>query len=250
MKFTADQIASYKTNGYLILNDLMPAAMRDEVMANASRLAAAATFAEDTPIVKWDQRVVAGEVKLKPEDRELGVFKLHHPYKHDAWFRDLLNRMPELPGVRQLLGNDLYCITQQLVMKPSGHGQWQPYHQDAFYFEYTPSDGCASWTALDAATVANGCLWIRPGSHLGPILNHDVPKDVNNLNKGFLEAEGIARDSGIPVELPAGSAVLFHNKLLHMSGPNNSPQRRRALVTHYASTHWTYTGDIPTERIA
>lgn len=245
MKLTKTQIDSYQAEGFLILTDLMPAPLRAEILDNASRLVAAAAYAEDTPAVKWDQRIVAGEVKLAEQDRELGVFKLHHPYQHDAYFKDLLKRMPELSLVRQLIGNDLKCITQQLIMKPSGHGQWQPYHQDAFYFDYMPQDGCAVWTALDAATVANGCLWIIPGSHRGNVLDHQVPQDVTNLNKGFLEAQGIARDSGIPVELGTGSAVLFHNKLLHMSGPNKSPHRRRALVTHYASQHWTYRGEFP-----
>lgn len=249
MQLSATQLQQYEKQGFLILGDLMPAPLRTEILDNASRLAAAATYLVDNDIVKWDQRVKAGEVVLRPEDRELGVFKLHHPYRHDTYFHGLLSRMPELPLARQLLGPELMCITQQLIMKPAGHGQWQPYHQDAYYFEYEPTDGCAVWTALDAATIENGCLWVVPGSHLGPVLPHEKP-DVANINAGFLEAQGFDKDRGIPVELPSGAAVLFHNKLLHMSGPNRSAHRRRALVTHYANANWTYRGDFQFWRIA
>src|SRR5262249_5201723 len=43
-------------------------------------------------------------------------------------------------------------------------------------------------------------------------------------------------EDAIPVELPAGAAVLFHGYLLHRSLPNTGQHgMRRALVNHYMS---------------
>ncbi|MCZ7648623.1 MAG: phytanoyl-CoA dioxygenase family protein [Planctomycetota bacterium] len=235
MRLNEAQIAHYREHGYLILPDLVDAALRAELFGNISRVVAECPYGQDNGIVCWDKQIVDGVVKLSDADRELGVFKLHHPWKKDRYFRELLQRMPELEAVEQLLGGDLKAIAQQIVMKPPGHGQWQPYHQDGYYFNYEPSEGAAVWVALDEATVENGCLWIVPGSHQRAIVPHRKPADVEHINNGFLEAEGVRRDEGIPVTLPAGAAVVFHNRLLHMSGPNKSAFRRRGLVTHYAS---------------
>lgn len=232
------QLEQYQRDGFLILSDLLSPEFVREVCAETSRMIAACPYGQDQKGVCWDRQIKEGVVKLSEADRELGVFKLHHSYKHDAYFRALLDRMPELDLVEELLGPDLKAYAQQLVMKPPHHGQWQPYHQDGWYFNYAPSEGVAVWIALDDATVENGCLWVIPGSHHGPLVNHHVPKDVNHLNAGFLEAEGTKRDEGLAVPLPAGSAVLFHNRLFHMSGPNKTAFRRRALVTHYASAQW------------
>lgn len=43
-------------------------------------------------------------------------------------------------------------------------------HQDATFLYTTPRQSCLGlWLALDDATVENGCLWIRPGSHTEPV---------------------------------------------------------------------------------
>lgn len=39
-------------------------------------------------------------------------------------------------------------------------------HQDSTFLFTTPRQTCVGlWLALDAATIDNGCLWVRPGSH-------------------------------------------------------------------------------------
>jgi ectoine hydroxylase-related dioxygenase (phytanoyl-CoA dioxygenase family) len=38
-------------------------------------------------------------------------------------------------------------------------------HQDEYYIPTRDRSLCASWIALDDATIDNGCLWVIPGSH-------------------------------------------------------------------------------------
>jgi len=48
--------------------------------------------------------------------------------------------------------------------KPSHKGTFLPFHQDRWsYLDRDPL--VTTWTALDPATVANGCVQIVPGSH-------------------------------------------------------------------------------------
>jgi phytanoyl-CoA hydroxylase len=46
-------------------------------------------------------------------------------------------------------------------------------HQDSTFLYTAPHQTCLGlWLALDAATLDNGCLWIRPKSHREPVRRH------------------------------------------------------------------------------
>ena len=85
------------------------------------------------------------------------------------------------------------------------------------------------WTALDPATIANGCVQIVPGAH------HTL---INpSSGSGFLtpeQAEDLTRDADtVFLELEAGESVLLHNHLPHSSEINNTDIPRRAFSACY-----------------
>jgi ectoine hydroxylase-related dioxygenase (phytanoyl-CoA dioxygenase family) len=87
------------------------------------------------------------------------------------------------------------------------------------------------WTALDPATIANGCVEIIPGSHRFGLIN---PEHIS----GYLNEEQITRFTydakTVYLELKAGEAVLLHNWL-----PIAQTQTRRiSLAAHLASATW------------
>ena len=52
-------------------------------------------------------------------------------------------------------------------------------HQDSTYLFTTPHQTCLGlWLALDDATVENGCLWARKGSHAEPRRSQLVRTDA------------------------------------------------------------------------
>lgn len=229
----------YQEQGFLILENLCDQQQIDSILSETSTVISEAAYGVDENSVCWDSQIRSGKVELDEDSRELGVFKLHHPHELFPFFEELGKQYPGLEAVCDLLGEDVDMIAQQVIMKPPFHGQWQPYHQDGHYFGFKPSAGCGVWIALDEARVENGCLWVVPGSHKFDLLEHEKP-DVEDINRAFLEAQGFDKDAGIPVELKPGSAVIFHNKLLHMSGPNASPHSRRCVVAHFANAHWEF----------
>ena len=112
--------------------------------------------------------------------------------------------------------------------KPSGLGSYLPWHQDR-WTNIDTDPLVTIWTALDPATIENGCVEILPGTHK-KLVNPDHAS-------GFLEPEMITpfhpEKNKVFMELEVGETVLLHNWLLHSSNKNNSNISRRAFSTCY-----------------
>ena len=124
------------------------------------------------------------------------------------------------------------CMQSMLFVKPPGF-QGQAWHQDEIYIPTRDRSLIGAWTAIDDATVANGCLWVLPGSHRSGILYpqrpHGNPEEFDNSPESY----GFDDAAEVPVEVKAGSVVFFNGYLLHRSKQNRSNIYRRALVNHY-----------------
>jgi len=113
--------------------------------------------------------------------------------------------------------------------KPARRGTFLPWHQDR-WTDLDRDPLITVWTALDPATIPNGCVQVVPGSHKLGLLNP-------NHHSGFLTAEQSAGHA--PKErveflvLAPGEAVLLHNWLLHASDVNHTDIPRRAFSVCY-----------------
>ncbi|HEY3330369.1 MAG TPA: phytanoyl-CoA dioxygenase family protein [Capsulimonadaceae bacterium] len=122
------------------------------------------------------------------------------------------------------------CFRAMFMNKPAHQGTLLPWHQDAWVtLDRQPI--VTVWTALDPATIANGCVEVIPGTHKLGLVNPEH-------GSGFLNAEQIARHcTGVPtefIELEAGESVLLHNWLMHRSDVNGTDIPRRAFSVCYA----------------
>jgi phytanoyl-CoA hydroxylase len=113
--------------------------------------------------------------------------------------------------------------------KPARKGTLLPWHQDRWnYLDRDPL--ITVWTALDPATIANGCVQVIRGSHKLGLINPDH-------TSGFLteaQAREFAPDDKVEyLELEPGEAVLLHNWLLHRSDTNATDISRRAYSVCY-----------------
>jgi phytanoyl-CoA hydroxylase len=112
--------------------------------------------------------------------------------------------------------------------KPSHRGTQLPWHQD----RWTDMDRdplITIWTALDPATVANGCLQLIPGSH---------KRLINpSHSSGFLTPEQAAAEcpdsKAVFLELKPGEVALLHNWTCHRSDVNRTDISRRAFSACY-----------------
>jgi len=121
------------------------------------------------------------------------------------------------------------CFRAMFMNKPAHKGTYLPWHQDRWSF--LDRDPLVTvWTALDPATIGNGCVQVIPGSHKHGLINPDH-------NSGFLTKEQAARycprDKVVYLELKPGEVALLHNWLLHSSDVNQTDISRRAFSVCY-----------------
>ncbi|MGZ5202861.1 MAG: phytanoyl-CoA dioxygenase family protein [Telluria sp.] len=155
-------------------------------------------------------------------------------------------RDPKLAAVARELGLEQPQVWQSMyIFKQPGIGGEVRWHQDATFFETTPISVTTFWFALEDASIDNGCLWVEPGGHRGPLRERFV-RDGDHIAMEKLDATPWPDDSvAVPLECKAGSLVCFHGLLPHYSAPNRSPVSRHAFTLHatdartaYSSRNW------------
>ncbi len=129
---------------------------------------------------------------------------------------------------RQLMGEDMVMDFDMLIDKAPHTNAPTPWHQDEAYWIDMPDKRAVScWVALDRATVANGCMWFVPGSHLQALRSHVQTGQGGALQCGATEREAAA------VELHAGSCTFHHGRTAHYSRGNSTNNHRRAFIVNF-----------------
>ena len=221
----------YKRNGFAVVDSLVSnqqlQTLRDRLDAISS---GAASFPKE--LIEFEPAATAGAMAIR---------KINGCAEHDAVFAAFAAAPELLDIVEQLIGPDIKLFGSQCFMKPPG-GVEKPYHQDAAYFSIEPPEIVTCWTALDDATIDNGCLWVIPGSHRGGLLPHSQPWDVGDRVDMQIPDEQVGYEDEVPNELNAGSCSFHHCMLLHRSGANGTQRSRRGLAIHYmpSRSRWTH----------
>jgi len=140
----------------------------------------------------------------------------------------------------ELIGPDVSTFRAMFMNKPAQKGTHLPWHQDVGYGWGLDSDPEVTiWTALDAATVENGCMEVVPGSHRHGVINPmHFPSEED-------QARYAPESARVYLEADAGEAILLNNLLLHRSGLNSTGSPRRAFSVAYmdAGTRNRKTGE-------
>lgn len=227
---TDGQVRHFVDQGYLVVEGLVSPA---EVEALRQDTVAIARGAYPCPsITPVDPRLSDQEVL----EHLLCIHMAHH-------ISPVMRAVITHPGIAAVLrkivaahlphwDGSVKCMQSMLFVKPPGK-QGQAWHQDEVYIPTRDRSLCGAWIALDAATRANGCLSVIPGSHRSGYLypqrahQHPAEFDFAPESYGFDEREEVF------VEVPAGAVVFFNGYLLHRSRRNRSGTYRRALVNHF-----------------
>jgi len=113
--------------------------------------------------------------------------------------------------------------------KPARKGTFLPWHQDRWtHLDRDPL--ITVWTALDPATIGNGCVQIVPGSHKLGLIN---PSHGSGFLTPELAKQHAPQDKVVYLELKAGEVALLHNYTLHASDVNKTDIPRRAFSVCY-----------------
>lgn len=191
-----------------------------------------------------------------------------YDYTHSAKLQHLVK--DELGWTNPVVPQSMYIFKQAVL------GGAVNSHQDSTFLFTTPRQSCLGlWLALDDATLDNGCLWVRPKSHLEPVRRHyqrnplyfqkqqqqqqteddnnttddNVPKFImqeleTNHNvpwEGSLP-DDLIKAGFIPIECKAGDLLAFGGQLDHLSLPNTSDKARHTFQLHLVNvgdTDWS-----------
>ncbi|NED93754.1 phytanoyl-CoA dioxygenase family protein [Phytoactinopolyspora alkaliphila] len=221
----SDQFAR---DGYVILDGALSAHEVDELRVETLRIC----------------RGELGEIKggsdagasLSDDEVMRRYLCIHYPHKLSALMLEGMRHPVVVDALTHVIGPDVKAMQSMLFIKAEGK-PGQAWHQDEFFIPTRDRSLTAAWIALDDATVENGCLWVLPGSHrrgvIFPNREHNDPRydcTVESFDFPYTDADAV------PVEIPAGSVLLFNGYLLHKSLPNTGGRGyRRALVNHYMS---------------
>lgn len=221
---------AYARDGYVVLDAVLDEAALAEIKAEAVTICRGGRGQVDGLAIEADPGENDDEVMRR-------TLCIHFPHKVSSLVERYLSHPGIVDGLRATVGPNVKCMQSMLFIKAAGK-PGQAWHQDEAFIPTRDRSLAGAWIALDDATVENGCLWVIPGSHrpgvIWPMRDHNDPRfDGAATAYGFPFDE---EEAAVPVQLPAGSAVIFNGYLLHRSLPNTAPSGyRRALTLHYMS---------------
>jgi phytanoyl-CoA hydroxylase len=232
------QITEFEEKGYLVAKGLLAP---DEIARLLNRLgeyAGGERPATNGIVVQIEPRVERNEITA--QDRAGSVRKIDNLVPGDGLFTQLALNPTIVSIMQSVLGPNLQLYRSAALMKPPGIGSQKGVHQDSPYWPIEPMNLVSCWIAFDRATVANGCMTVIPGSHrLGPLPHVEITDDY------VIAEEHYRAHDLIPVEMEAGTGLVFHSLLIHGTAPNRSPFPRRAITLSYMSSLSYYTGPEP-----
>jgi phytanoyl-CoA hydroxylase len=190
--------------------------------------------------------------------REDSINKIGHAmHELDPVFRRFSYSADIVQIARELGGTDPALLQSMYIVKPPRIGGEVHWHQDSTYL-YTEPESCLGlWFALEDATLENGCLHFVPGGHHGPLRERNSRVEGKGTVTSVIDETPWPEDRSIPAPAQVGTLVVFHGRVPHMSGPNESDRSRHAYTLHvidrachYPESNWLRRGpDLPLEGI-
>jgi len=232
---SAQQWADYDRDGYIklgkLLNDIDLHALQqriDDIMLGKAKIDYDRMLMQmDSDSGKYEDagtqsRGFKGATINYRKIQELEYDPLFLAYMQRPIFREICERVYGAT-------TPVAAFRAMFMNKPARKGTLLPWHQDRWtHLDRDPQ--ITLWTALDPATVGNGCVQVVPGSHKQGLINP-------SHGSGFLTKEQAAQhataDKIVFLELQPGEVALLHNYLLHASDVNRTDVSRRAFSVCY-----------------
>jgi phytanoyl-CoA hydroxylase len=166
-------------------------------------------------------------------DKARAINKIGHALHDREPVFDRFSRAPRLAALAADLGlAEPRLVQSMLIFKQPRIGGEVVWHQDASFLITEPASVIGFWFALEDATRDNGCLWVAPGGHRGPLRERYVRQGDGFVTERLDATPWPAGEATCPLEVPAGTLIAFHGHLPHASAPNRSARSRLAYTLH------------------
>jgi phytanoyl-CoA hydroxylase len=249
---TRKQIADWQREGSLVLPGFASAAAVQGLKQRAGKIVEAFEPAGQAAVfssrhrAQLSQRALvasAGEVRCFFEEeafdadgclvveKSRAINKIGHAlHDRDAVF-SRFSRHSRLAAIATELGIvDPLLMQSMLIFKQPRIGGEVVWHQDASFLMTEPQSVVGFWWALEDATLDNGCLWVA--DRRGPLRERYVRRGEGFVTEPLDATPWPSGDDIRPLEVKAGSLVVFDGLLPHASAPNRSQTSRLAYSLH------------------
>jgi phytanoyl-CoA hydroxylase len=257
-----DELAHYRAQGFLAIPGFKSSAEIAALRARAEAIVdafdpaqVASIFTTKDDSARSDAYFMESGEKIRCFLEEDGrtVNKIGHAmhdldpvfdaFSHDARLAEIALRI----GMREpLIYQSMYIFKQPQV---GGEVSW---HQDAAFFDTDPASVTGFWFALEDASRENGCMWVQPGGQRSPLRSRFIARNGSARLQTVDPMAWPTLDEAIPLEVEAGTLVVFDGLLPHYSAPNRSPRSRHAYTlhavdgaAHYSQDNWLQRTTLP-----
>lgn len=240
---TEEQVRFYNEEGYLLLPDLLneddlaavQAEMNGKVEKIAQDLLANGLISDTRPHSPFQYRLA--ELFAGLTDADFLKYGRSWRDRLPGYF-DLLSNPKILDAVESLIGPEIFTnpVYNTRPKVPGVAAGAVPWHQDRSYWPDANANPVITvWVALVDANEINGCLHVIPGTHKTKLLTHHRE---NYSGTGYTEIneEYIKTQRAVMLPVPAGGALLFNDRCVHMSTPNRSDHVRWSVDLRYQPT--------------
>jgi phytanoyl-CoA hydroxylase len=242
---TAGEIAALRARALEIVDAFDPAAGSGVFSTHDQRRTADAWFlgSADTVRCFFEEEAFDDAGRLR-QPKALSINKIGHALHDLDPVFDAFSHGPALAALAAGLGLVEPQLRQSMfIFKQPGIGGEVRWHQDATYLHDAPMSVTGFWFALEDATRDNGCLWVEPGGHRGPLRERFVREGDVLRTTPLDPAPWPDASAAVALEVPAGSLVCFHGLLPHYSAPNRSAASRHAYTLHATDARSTWSAD-------
>ncbi|MGY6501357.1 MAG: phytanoyl-CoA dioxygenase family protein [Acidimicrobiales bacterium] len=174
----------------------------------------------------------------------LSINKLGHAmHDLDPVFAEF-SHSPALGEVARGVGMvDPVLLQSMYIFKQPNIGGEVTCHTDHTFLWTDPLSVTGFWFALEDATTENGCLYALPGGHRLPAKKRFRRATGGGTDFEVFDDTEYPLEGIVPLEAAAGTLVVLHGLLPHLSGPNRSPRSRHAYTLHAVEADAAYPDD-------